>query len=119
MRTTASRTLFTLVAGVLLATSLLVNTSISGASGMKSKSASINIKNFMFSPMKIIVQPGEKVKITNKDSVTHTLTATGGQFNTGNINAHHTTSIRAPLKRGVYTYICNVHQYMTGEIVVK
>jgi len=37
--------------------------------------------------MSATVAPGATVTVTNKDSVTHTLTATKGQFDTGDIRA--------------------------------
>jgi plastocyanin len=72
----------------------------------------------MFSPMSVSVAPGSTVSVTNKDSVAHTLTATGGQFNTGDINGGQTKTFTAPSKAGSYSYICNIHQYMMGTIVV-
>ena len=65
------------------------------------------------------VAPGATVNVTNKDSATHTLTATGGQFDTGNITQNQTKTFTAPSKPGTYHYICNIHQYMMGTIVVK
>jgi len=73
----------------------------------------------MFSPMHAAVAPGSTVSVTNKDSVTHTLTATGGQFDTGDIDAGQTKTFTAPMKPGTYSYICNIHQYMMGTIVVR
>jgi len=73
----------------------------------------------MFSPMTASVAPGSTVSVTNKDSVTHTLTATGGQFNTGDIGPGQTKTFTAPSKTGTYSYICNIHQYMMGTIVVR
>jgi len=73
----------------------------------------------MFSPMRASVAPGSTVRVTNKDSVTHTLTASGGQFDTGDIGTGQTTTFTAPMKPGTYTYICNIHQYMKGTIVVS
>ncbi len=35
----------------------------------------ITIKNFKFTPANPDVQPGERIEVTNEDSVTHTLTA--------------------------------------------
>jgi plastocyanin len=84
-----------------------------------SKVARVTIKNFMFSPMRLVVSPGETVKVTNKDSATHTLTATDGKFNTGNVRQNQTKSFKAPTKKGTYDYICNIHQYMMGRITVK
>jgi plastocyanin len=80
---------------------------------------SITISNFMFQPMSLTVSPGATVKVTNKDSATHTLTATGNQFNTGDIDQNQTKSFTAPMKAGTYHYICNIHQYMMGTITVK
>jgi plastocyanin len=80
---------------------------------------SITISNFMFSPMSASVAPGSTVSVTNKDSVTHTLTANGGQFDTGDIGGGQTKTFTAPSKAGTYKYICNIHQYMVGTIVVR
>ncbi len=73
----------------------------------------------MFQPMSLTVAPGGTVRVTNKDSATHTLTATNGQFNTGDIDQNQTKTFKAPMKPGTYHYICNIHQYMMGSIVVK
>jgi plastocyanin len=111
------------LAGALL---LAACSSSGGGSGSSGSSAgattatkSVTISNFMFSPMTASVAPGSTVSVTNKDSVTHTLTATGGQFNTGNIGPGQTKTFTAPSKAGTYSYICNIHQYMMGTIVVR
>ena len=94
----------------------------SSSSGVGSNSASgdkVTISNFMFSPMHLTVSPGAKVSVTNKDSATHTLTATGGQFNTGDITQNQTKTFTAPVKPGTYDYICNIHQYMMGTVTVR
>jgi plastocyanin len=80
---------------------------------------SVTISNFMFSPMSLSVSPGARVRVTNRDSATHTLTATDGQFNTGNITQNQTKTFTAPNKPGKYHYICNIHQFMMGTIIVK
>ena len=87
--------------------------------GPASGSSSITISNFMFEPMTLDVAPGAAVKVTNDDSSTHTLTATGGQFDTGDIAQNQTKTFTAPSKPGQYHYICNIHQYMMGTIDVK
>jgi plastocyanin len=91
----------------------------SSGSGATTSTESITISNFMFSPMHASVAPGSTVSVTNKDSVTHTLTATGGRFNTGDIGPGQTKTFTAPPKAGTYNYICNIHQYMMGTIVVR
>jgi plastocyanin len=77
------------------------------------------ISNFMFGPMSTTVAPGATISVTNKDSATHTLTATGGQFTTGDISQNQTKTFKAPTKPGRYSYICNIHQYMMGTITVR
>jgi len=91
----------------------------SAPTGSSHGGTSITISNFMFEPMSLTVAPGSTVKVTNKDSATHTLTATGGQFDTGDIDQNHTKSFTAPSKPGTYHYICNIHQYMMGTVIVK
>jgi plastocyanin len=81
----------------------------------------IVIKNFMFSPAHLTVPPGATVHIHNEDSVTHTLTdkSDPGLFSTGDIKAGQTKAIKAPAKAGSYSYICMIHQFMTGTLVVS
>lgn len=93
-----------------------------GSSGFQGSATgtAITIKNFMFSPMTLTVKPGATISVTNKDSVTHTLTAQGsGSFNTGDITPDETKTVTAPMKPGTYHYICEIHQYMMGTIKVS
>ena len=78
----------------------------------------IVIKDFAFSPARITVSPGATVTVTNQDMVTHTLTATMGGFNTGSVSPDQSKTFTAPKKPGTYPYICSIHQYMTGDLVV-
>ncbi len=57
--------------------------------------------------------------MTNEDQVAHTLTATKGGFDTGDIPAGQSKSITAPNTPGSYPYICSIHQYMAGTLVVS
>ncbi len=92
----------------------------SSVSSGSSTGTSISISNFMYSPMTLSVKPGATISVTNKDSATHTLTASGpGGFNTGNISHNQTKTFTAPTKPGTYQYICNIHQYMMGTIKVS
>jgi plastocyanin len=82
------------------------------------------IKNFAFNPATIHALPGELIVVTNHDSVAHTLTAMPGSaplgnFNTGLVQPGQTKDIDAPQKPGSYDYYCQIHNFMTGVIVVK
>jgi plastocyanin len=65
------------------------------------------------------VAPGATVTVTNKDQVTHTLSATKGSFDTGDISAGQSKTFTAPKTPGSYPYFCMIHQYMTGTLVVS
>jgi len=77
------------------------------------------IKNFAFNPSEFSVYPGELIVVHNQDSVTHTMTAVSGIFNTGDIAPGQTKSFRAPFKPGIYSYYCVIHPFMTGTLIVK
>ncbi len=114
------RATLTTAAG-LLASAAAVAPMALNASASTTKTPFIHIKivNFMFTPMTVKVNPGELIKVTNFDTVAHTLTAVHREFNTGKIGHDQTKSFRAPKKPGTYHYICNIHQFMTGTLVVK
>lgn len=84
-----------------------------------SAKATITIDNFSFSPSPLTVEPGQRVTVVNRTSVTHTLTSTTRLFNTGDIKGGTTTSFVAPTKPGRYPYLCLIHQYMTGVLIVS
>jgi len=81
----------------------------------------IIIKNFDFSPMDLTVSPGAEITVTNEDSTTHTLlsSATPPAFNTGDIAPGKSVTFTAPTTAGTYSYICQIHQYMTATLTVK
>lgn len=80
----------------------------------------IVIENFAFTPATLTVAPGATVTVVNKDSTGHTVTAKqGNAFDTGRIDGGATTTFVAPNSPGNYAYLCNFHQYMNGDLVVK
>ncbi|WP_081982913.1 cupredoxin domain-containing protein [Streptacidiphilus albus] len=80
----------------------------------------IVIDNFAYSPVSLTVNPGQVVTVANHDSTTHTLTATtGNAFNTGDIAPGATATFTAPTKPGSYPYICSIHQFMHGTLIVR
>lgn len=83
----------------------------------------IIIKNFKFSPANPDVQPGERIEVTNEDSVTHTLTAGPSPkdknvFSTGDVGPGQTKIVSAPAKAGMYPFYCTIHTFMTGILIV-
>jgi len=86
----------------------------SGPSG-----ATIVIKDFAFGPGTLTVAPGTTVTVRNEDGTTHTLTSTAARFDTGAIAGGASSHFSAPRTPGSYPYRCNIHQYMTGTLLVR
>ena len=78
----------------------------------------ITIANFAFSPAKLTVHPGTTVTVVNNDTTTHTLTASGGAFDTGPINPGKSATITVPATAGTYPYVCTIHASMLGTLTV-
>jgi plastocyanin len=95
-------------------------TAPSSAAGPSAPAAGgIVISGFAYSGA-LTVKPGEKVTVTNKDSVAHTLTDVGGKFDTGNIDGSGATgTFTAPTAPGSYQLKCTYHPQMKGTLVVK
>jgi plastocyanin len=95
--------------------------STASASSGSTSADTIVIKNFMFTPMTLTVSPGTVVTVRNEDSVTHTLTdkADPKLFSTGDVGPGQVKTFKAPAKAGSYAFLCTIHQYMTGTIVVR
>jgi plastocyanin len=92
-----------------------------GAHSTGSK-ATIVIRNFAFYPATLVVDPGTVVRVRNEDSVTHTVTSVSphrGAFSTGDIGPGQSVTFVAPAETGRYPYICLIHQFMHGTVVVR
>jgi plastocyanin len=81
-----------------------------------------------FDPDTITVKKGDKITVTNRDTLPHTVTSGTGpsdpnnakQFDTSIIEAGATADIETTkLNPGQYPFFCTVHPYMTGKLVVQ
>ncbi len=81
-----------------------------------------------FDPDTLTVKKGDKITVTNKDTLPHTVTSGTGptdpnnakQFDTSIIEAGATADIQTTnLSPGQYPFFCSVHPYMTGKLVVQ
>src|SRR6266481_3500615 len=77
---------------------------------------SVSIMNFSFTPNSLTVKVGTKVTWTNHDSVTHTVTANQGAFNSPVLPGSSFSFTFT--KAGTYAYHCMIHPYMMATIVV-
>lgn|SRR6266496_2202481 len=78
---------------------------------------SVTIMNFAFSPLTLTVKTGTKVTWTNKDTVTHTVTADQGAFNSGLLPSGNSFSFTFT-QAGTYSYHSNIHHSMMATTVV-
>ncbi len=76
------------------------------------------ISDFKFTPGTLTIHVGDTVTWTNNGPTEHTATADNGSFNTGTLkkgqSASHTFT-----KAGTFAYICAIHPFMKGTIVVE
>jgi plastocyanin len=90
------------------------------ASAGSQASGGIVISGFTYSGT-LTVKPGQKVTVTNQDSVMHTLTDKKSHlFDTGDIAAGGGKgTFIAPTKPGSYPFGCAIHPDMQGTLIVK
>jgi plastocyanin len=79
--------------------------------------SSVKIMNFAFTPSSLSVRRGARVTFTNKDASTHTVTADGGLFDSGNLSADQTFSFTF-MGTGSFAYHCKIHTSMRATITV-
>jgi plastocyanin len=77
-----------------------------------------DITDFAFNPGTIEIAVGTTVTWTNNDSVPHTVSQTGGGFESGKMDQGATFSFTFDTP-GTYEYFCQYHPNMTGTIIVS
>jgi plastocyanin len=78
---------------------------------------SVSISDFKFNPATLTVPVGTTVTWTNEDEEPHTIAAKDGSFRSPGMDTHgnYTYKFTAP---GSFDYICSIHPFMTGTVVV-
>lgn len=115
------KTIILSIACLVIAGCTLPQTSKIVTGGMVStnfESNTIQIKNYTYDPSDISVKGGSTIKITNNDSVAHTLTADNKSFDTGSIEPGQTVDLVIPSTDGTYGFYCIPHPYMKGKLIV-
>jgi plastocyanin len=79
---------------------------------------SIEVKDFMFTPMTLTVNAGEKVTWLNKDDEPHTVVSDAGLFRSAAMDTNESFSFKFD-KPGTYRFTCSIHPRMVGTIIVK
>ena len=83
-----------------------------------SSAAIVQIANFKFAPPTLTVTAGTTVTWKNEDDSPHRIGDKNGTFKSAALDTDDTFSqtFAAP---GEYPYICTLHPYMVGKILVK
>jgi plastocyanin len=76
-----------------------------------------DINSWAFQPGDVSIPAGQAVVWSNTGSIAHTATATGGQFDTGNIAPGESKSVTLNTP-GTYAYQCTPHPWMKGTVTV-
>lgn len=99
------------------------DTAITISNGDSADQSCVTAKN-CYNPDVVTVTPGTTVTWTNADSVSHTVTSgnpsdnqTGTVFDSSLVKPSATYSF-AFKDPGTYNYFCQVHPWMTGQIIV-
>jgi plastocyanin len=82
-----------------------------------SASARVTIKDFTFGPATVTVKAGSTVRWTNDDGFDHSIKSANGTFDSPHIGSglSYTATFATP---GTYDYICGIHNFMAGSVVV-
>ena len=111
-----------LLLGAVAATALLAaalpELTAAGEAAAAASSAPVTIDNFAFAPPTLTVTAGTTVTWKNEDDSPHRIGDKNGTFKSAALDTDDTFShtFAAP---GEYPYICTIHPYMVGKIIVK
>jgi amicyanin len=77
----------------------------------------VSISDFKFNPATLTVPVGATVTWTNQDEEPHTVAAKDGSFHSPGLDTHGSYSFTFTAA-GTYEYVCSIHPFMTGTVVV-
>jgi plastocyanin len=109
------RTLVTISSAALLSAAL-AGTPASGADAAPIKRVSISM--FKFQPARIVVTRGTRIVWTNADSDPHTIRSKAAGWSSPALDTGKSFS-RVARKAGTFRYICTIHPFMHGTVIVK
>jgi plastocyanin len=111
----------TIKPGMYVVTALVIAALAAGAlasQGAPAADAEVQIDQYAFLPQRITVKPGTTVTWTNDDDDSHTVASSSKLFKSKALDTGDKFSFTFTTP-GTYAYICSVHPYMTGAVVVE
>jgi len=107
-------------AGLVALSLFLLNSGRVEAGNDGPKVVTVEIRNFAFDPATVTVHPGDTVEWKNEDNAPHTATADTPKpgFDSSVIQPGAAWRYDAR-EKGTYNYICKIHPYMKGKLIVQ
>jgi plastocyanin len=90
----------------------------SGTGAPQGPVTAVAIQDFAFSPEKVTVKVGSAITWSNGDGTAHSVKSGDGSFVSQDLEQGQTftTTFTAP---GTHPYVCGIHNFMTGTVVVE
>lgn len=82
------------------------------------RGVNVQLAGACFDPAVIRIQPGQRVRWTNKDPMTHNVVGVAGSWGSGRELSEGQSVTEQFAKSGVYPYYCAFHPGMVGAVVV-
>ena len=94
------------------------NTAQNPASAAPVTGNTVTIQNFAFQPANLQVKVGTTVTWTNQDTAPHTITFRDGSLTSSALLQKGQSYSYTFTRAGTFAYYCQVHPYMTAQVVV-
>jgi plastocyanin len=88
------------------------------AAARSDDAAQLKIDNFKFGPEKLTIAKGTAVIWTNQDDIPHSIVLTVLGVRSKVLDTDKTFAYQFD-KAGTFSYICGLHPFMHGQVVVK
>jgi plastocyanin len=97
----------------------LLSAALAGAPATDAKPVKrVAISNFKFHPARIVVTRGTRIVWTNSDSDPHTIKSKAAGWSSSALDTGKSFS-RVATKAGTFHYICTIHPFMHGTVIVR
>ena len=97
---------------------LLLACLIAPVAALSDNAAQLKIDNFKFGPEKLTVARGTEVTWTNQDDIPHSIVLTALRVSSKVLDTDNAFTYRFD-KAGTFSYVCGLHPFMHGQVVVK
>jgi plastocyanin len=102
--------------GIVAAVCAVLTLGVASASTASSEVA-VTIVSRAYTPAALTIEAGQSVTWTNRGFTPHTVTAAGGEFDSGRLNAGEAFKVTFSTP-GRFAYACTIHPSMKGAVTV-